>query len=332
MNNKIVFFNIGWMDFYKAISNDTILGGGKYVEKEGWGYEMFNFQDCQGLYYGYVQPKIDNIYINPDTIKLEKLGGSKSDELVDNVTVVWTAKEPTKGGTFIVGWYLNATVFRYEQSPPEHSNRVHKNIPVGYFTKTKSNSAKLLFKDERVIFIHRRKKNWMGQSNVWYADNNPEFVKLVKDYIFKGIGLSKVQKENSVTGIARQNDPLRRIEIEKNAIKIVINHYTKLGFQVQSFEKDNVGWDLTATNSRTELKLEVKGLSGNNIATELTPNEFKNLKADIKFYRICIVTEALLKERAKLRIFAFSEDNKQWTSGDGTILKFEELISVRIFG
>ena len=114
---------------------------------------------------------------------------------------------------------------------------------------------------------------------------NPDFIKIVKEYIFNG-KIPKQPKPRTTgvgTGRPRQPDTLKRIEVEKNAIKVVTEYYTKLNYTVQSFEKDNLGWDLTATNDRTELKLEVKGLSGKDTQTELTPNEFKNLKADNKF-------------------------------------------------
>lgn len=170
----------------------------------------------------------------------------------------------------------------------------------------------------------------MGQSNVWYADNNLDFIKLVHDYVFKGKIPFKRKKQKKSTGKPKQPDTLKRLMVEKNAIKKVTKHYTKLGYDVQSVEKDNVGWDLTASNKRTELKLEVKGMSGNTIATELTPNEFKNLNADKNFYRLCIVTEALTK-KLKLNVFAYSNDTREWTSENGTILKFEEIKSARIY-
>jgi len=330
MSNKIVFFNTGWMDFYKGVSNDTITGGGKFVMEEGYGHEMYNFLEFQGHYYGYVQPKIDKKYGNPSTIKLEKLGCSKSDEMVDNVTVVWTARNPINGGTYIVGWYLNATVFRYEQDSPKNSNRKYKDINIGYYATTKLNNARLLSIDERNIHIKRKEKDWMGQSNVWYAENNPDFIQLVKDFIFKGTYPVKTKTIKSSHGAPRQIDPLKRIEVEKKAINVVTKYYTEHGYEIQSVENDNVGWDLTATNDRIELKLEVKGLSGSNIITELTPNEFKNMKADKKFYRLCVVTETLTKY-PRLKIFAYSNDTKEWTSDDGTIIKFEEIISAKVY-
>jgi len=214
--------------------------------------------------------------------------------------------------------------------PPKNASRKYKTIELSYYATAKTSDIRLLSVDERVINIRRQEKNWMGQSNVWYADNNPDFVKLVSEYIFKGKIPAKPSRPKKPKGSPRQIDPLKRIEVEKSAIKIVTKHYEKLGYEINSVEKDNVGWDLTATSDRTELKLEVKGLSGNLISTELTPNEFKNLQADKKFYRLCLVTEALTK-KPKLKVFAYSRDTKAWTSEDGTILNFEEVISARIY-
>jgi hypothetical protein len=88
MKDRIVFFNIGWMDFYKGISNDKISGGGKYVEIQGWGHEMYNFKEFNSRLFGYVQPKINKRYNTPCIVKLEKIGGSNSDNMLDKVTLV----------------------------------------------------------------------------------------------------------------------------------------------------------------------------------------------------------------------------------------------------
>jgi Domain of unknown function (DUF3883) len=315
MNDRIVFLNTGWMDFYNGIAGDPITGGGKHVETEGWGGEMYNFKPFKNKFFGYVQPKIDTVHQNPSTIKLEKIGGLETDPKIDNVTVVWTARDPNKGGTYIVGWYKKATVYRYRQSSPKNSNRNYMNISLDFYATANAEDSTLLPVDERIVNIRRQEKN--------------EFVKLVKDYIFE----TKIPKQPDVPtlgkGTPRQLDPLKRIQVEKSAVEVVTNYYRELGYVVESFEKDNVGWDLTATNNRIQLKLEVKGLSGSITSTELTPNEYKNLKADKRFYRLCIVTDALVEP--KLRIFAYSNDNKEWASGDGTILRFEEVISARVY-
>ncbi len=325
MRKKLIFFNTGWMDFYRGLKGDTITGGGKHVINEGWGGEMFNFQSVNGKVYGYVQPKIDRKNNNPSSVKIEKIGAEISDDKISGVTVVWTATDPVNGGTYIVGWYLNATVFRYSQQLPKTAQRNHKRIYLDYYASCKIKDATLLVSDKRVARVRRQEKNWMGQSNVWYAENNATFKKVVKDYIFNGsLPVSSKLKR----GLQRQSDPLKRLEVEKRAINVVTKHYRKLGYKVESFEKDNVGWDLTATNLRTKLKLEVKGLSGTYTLAELTPNEFLNLEADKDFYRLCIVTGALTKPN--LRVFAYSSNNGQWTSEDGATLQFERIISARV--
>jgi len=315
--NKILFFNTAWMDRYQGITDDKMQGGGKHIEKYGWGGEMFNFKPLRKRMFGYVQVG--------GRINLNRLGAKKSDENINNVTIVWIAKEPFSGGNYIVGWYKNATVYRNKQEAEKKSNRKWDKYEMGYFVTTKEENSKLLNRDERIVQIPRG-KGGMGQRNIWYGDNNPEFVKKVFTYIASGIF---PQTKNKNRGSARQTDPLKRIEVEKKAVKKVIKHYEKLGYEIQSVEKDNVGWDLNAYNRKINLKLEVKGLSGNDIATELTPNEYKNLKADKGNYRICVVVDVLTSP--KLFIFAYSVDNNEWTSIDGRILRFEERISARIY-
>ncbi len=324
---KIIFFNTGWMDFYAGISNDSITGGGKHINQEGWGGEIYNFKNFKDHVYGYVQPKLDKKHGNPSTVKIEKIGASKTDKEISDVTVIWTARNPHKGGTYIIGWYLHATVYREAQVLLENTQRKVKGDDIGYYTITETKNAKLLPVDERVFPICRQKKNCMGQSNVWYAENNPELIKRVFNYIHKGIILDKRSNAN---GFARQLDPFKRIEVEKSAIRIVVEYYQNIGYQVKSVERDNVGWDLTATIESTELKLEVKGLSGTCIATELTPNEFKNLKTNMESYRLCLVTEALTTHPT-LQIFRYSKDIGKWTSEAGIILAFEEITSARIY-
>ena len=103
----LIFCNIGWMNKYNGISGDSIERGGKY-NKHSIGHEVCNFSNNKGTVYGYVQPV-------GDSIKIEKLGASKKDEAIDGVTVVWTAG-PESGGTVVVGWYKDATVYRNLQS------------------------------------------------------------------------------------------------------------------------------------------------------------------------------------------------------------------------
>lgn len=316
---KMIFCNTAWMDFYDGISNDKMIGGGKHIEETGWGHEMYNFKPIQGKYYGYVRVSKDR------QINIDRFGAKKTDDKINGVTIVWTAKHPDIGGSYIVGWYKNATLFRYYHAPDKLLKRTWGQQSIGYCMIAKISDSRLLAKDERIIKVPRR-ANGMGQTNIWYADNNPEFVKTIEKYIHNDEIPPSIKPKK---GTARQSDPLKRIEVESIAVKIVMKYYDKLGYNVKSVEKDNVGWDLNATKDKISLKLEVKGLSGKNVSVELTPNELSHLKADKKYYRLCIVTEALTKP--KLRIFAFSKDNGKWSSADGMTITFNEFTGARVY-
>lgn len=320
--NSIIFFNIGWMDFYQGIQNDSITGGGKHVQTTGWGHEILNFKKYRNKNYG-------NVRVSGQ-IKLHKLGANKEDDQIDGVTVVWTATDPVSSGTYIIGWYKNATVYKEEQKPPESSNRFYGDERVIYRTVAKMDDCTLLPRDERVVRIPRG-KGGMGQSNIWYADNNPSLVKSILKYIYNGIlpSLPKIENKRR-SNISRQIDPYKRQLVEKAAVKEVIKHYEKLGYEITSVEQDNIGWDLTAQREKTTLKLEVKGLSGKDVIFELTPNEYVNLKMDLENYRLCIVTDALTE--TILRIFTYSHELGKWMSEDGIQLGFEEKVSARLVG
>lgn len=179
MNDNMIFFNVAWMHSYQGLQGDSARGGGKHIEEYGWGGEIFNFKPYRGNVYGYVQPK--------STIKIEKLGALSTDNAISGITVVWTANHPAHGGTYIVGWYKDATVYRWEMNGLKGMNRAIAGGEVGYYCKARFEDVTLLSPDLRVLQVKRQKKNWMGQSNVWYADQNPKFRKRVLDYIFNGV-------------------------------------------------------------------------------------------------------------------------------------------------
>lgn len=100
-----------------------------------------------------------------------------------------------------------------------------------------------------------------------------------------------------------------------------------MGYRVESFEKDNVGWDLNAVLGKRDLKLEVKGLSGSQIVVELTPNEYAAMGKYRDSYRVCVVTNTLSKPC--LEIFAYSPDSRQWESPERLVLNIKEIIAAK---
>lgn len=314
------------MDSYAGLQHkhDPIIGGGAHNQEQGWGGEIFNFKPYRGHCYGYVRTT------HGGTIKLEKLGATKAARELDNVTVIWTALRPKAegGGTYVVGWYKNATVFRSERSRPKHARHLWEDSAINCYAVAAAADVVLLPPDERLLVVPRSKPNSMGRSHVWYAETNQDFVQQVVAYIANDGVLPPVLGRPG-TKRRTQPDPLVRIAVEAQAVKTTWAHYQKLGYELKSVEKEKVGWDLTATNGKVKLKLEVKGVSGPLIAAELTANEYKNLSLDTPNYRICVVTSALTDP--KLHVFSYSEKAKNWLSQDGLVLAVETVTSARVF-
>ena len=164
----VLFCNIGWMRDYNGIQGDSIDRGGSY-NKNDIGHEVCNFSNINGRVYGYVQPT--------GQIKIEKLGATKKDNFISGVTVVWTAG-PENGGTAVVGWYKNATVYRDYQAFESRTKLQEKNGINHYRITALISDATLLSPEDRTLLIPRRVKGGIGQSNVWYADS-PESKKHV---------------------------------------------------------------------------------------------------------------------------------------------------------
>jgi len=296
----LLFCNVGWMERYQGLqSGDQIVGGGAYVKEEGRGHEICNFSSHNNVFYGYVQPP-------GQQINIERIGANSADDSVSDVTVIWTATRPT-GGTAVIGWYKDATVFRNYQSFLKAPSIQQRNGVDGYWIKAPSDQAKLLQVDERTCEIPRQVKGGMGQANIWYADS-PEsavIVERVMDFI-KG----KKQKLPYKKGSAGVQNQERKVQIEKAAIRACCEYFESFGYSINSVEKDNLGWDLEAQSGKSILRIEVKGLSGNSFAVELTPNEYKAFSEQSASYRLVVVINAL--EEPELFVCRYSGEQKKW--------------------
>ena len=331
MNERMIFLRTAWMNRYRGLNGDHIHGGDAFVQQNGFGYEIFNFQPFKGRNYGYVPmtetaPRID----------INNLGATKADDYIPNVLVVWVATSPKRSeGKYVVGWYRNAIVCREYQDPPEGAGRHHAGHDCGYFITADEHEVVLLPPDKRVFQVLGG-----GRSSIWYADgnNHEDF----KDNVLKYINKGTLQRRTSGRGgKPRRSDPERRSNIERKAVECTTALYEDFGYWVDSVERDNVGWDLNAVLGSRELKLEVKGLSGSEIRFELTPNEYKNMKHNHHTYRVCVVTDALATpqltvftfnpETWKLESqFTFNPETRKLESQDGSIcLEITEFTGAR---
>lgn len=187
---KILFCNIGWMRDYQGIDGDSIQRGGSY-NKDSTGHEVCNFSVVRKRVYGYVQPT--------GQIKIEKLGANKNDDSVSGIIVIWTAG-PKSGGTAIVGWYKNATVYRDSQLIPSPTNIQKKNGLTSFRVRALAENVQLLPVGERALLIPRAVRGGIGQSNVWYADK-PES----KRHVARVLKLIESEPYDELPDIDRDN-------------------------------------------------------------------------------------------------------------------------------
>lgn len=180
------------MNKYDGIDGDSIERGGKYNE-HSVGHEVCNFSDNSGFLFGYVQ--------STGNINLTKIGGSKSADSVNGVTVIWTAGPPI-GGTAIVGWYKDATVYRELQTISNQSEIQKRNGIQTFRVKAAVKNSVLLPVMERELMIPRGVKSGIGQSNVWFAcqEESKNIVELVLKLVDSGTNpiLPDVDKSNSI--------------------------------------------------------------------------------------------------------------------------------------
>lgn len=180
---RIIFFNIGWMSYYRGKTIvDQITGGGNYNNDEK--DEQYNFKKVNDYYYGYVQPVTLGRDYDDATVNLQRIDREWEDNnSIPEVTVVWIATKPSGSrGTYIVGWYRNATVYRCHQYEPNSNH--------GYYAMAKSEDCHLVKEQLRLFEIPRATKDnlgFVGQSNVWYADSRKEEVSRLVEKVEKYI-------------------------------------------------------------------------------------------------------------------------------------------------
>ena len=188
-SNPILFCNISWMDSYLGETDEDIpQNGGSYVAKNKSCNESLNFLPIIAtndnetteklILLGSFETKSTNGETSNQT-HIERINGCKSlnhSNHADGVTVVWCATAPS-GGTYVVGWYKDATVYRYYQQMPIDEDDGYS-WDRWYNVSCDLEKAVLLPKKERFnekwcVPRHNQKNPvtfGFGQANLWYAD------------------------------------------------------------------------------------------------------------------------------------------------------------------
>ncbi|MFZ2487780.1 MAG: HNH endonuclease [Anaerolineae bacterium] len=247
------------MKYYQGMQGDTIQSTAKFVTSENYGYEMYNFSPYDDSMYGFVQPSGVREFTER-TIRIERLGAEKGAEKIDNVLVAWIAPKKD-GGTFLVGWYNNATVFKRYQECPVGANRTYGNLKIGYYVKATKNDCILLSETERTLPIPKAfdENGGFGQSLIWFADTQKvndrlfrqSLLEFIEIYQHKTLELGLNELSIYATTPIREGRPrqtvIKTYDRNKRARDVCIEHYGTscrvCGFDFAQFYGDAIGKD-----------------------------------------------------------------------------------------
>ena len=322
-NVPMIFFNIGWMIHYRGETDaDSLKGEFKYIQENKTGHEQWNFLPKDGFLYGFVPIMRNKATRKSVNININRIGAKSTDEYLEGVDVVFFSRNPEDGNTYIVGWYSNATLYR--QACEQPGGRV-SGKSVGYVAKTKASNGFCVPQSRRTFVIPQAHqiKGGYGQNPIWYGDIIPNLKEEVRKYI------SSFNTEKKSIVAPKQINLEAKLLVEQNAINAVRTYYQELGFDVESVEKDNCGWDLTATHPNgTKRLIEVKGLSGQQISVQITPNEYKTLKECHRDYILAVCTDALVSPELHIFMIRKQADGVfKACDDDGNVLEFMESVS-----
>jgi 5-methylcytosine-specific restriction protein A len=201
VKKKVLFSNVAFMKKYQG-PETSVNTGGAFVKKNGYGYEERNFLDFDGYCMGYAESK--SLKIN-----LERIDKTNTGDKIDDVTVIFTASG--KNGRTIVGYYRNATVYRYMQP---YLKEEEKYKGYGYFFKCKKEDAVLIPVNDRTFTFPKRKTDNIGQYNIWYADTekSQDIVESALEFIvsYKLIGDSGEIIDPHVTTVMEEGSKIQR--------------------------------------------------------------------------------------------------------------------------
>jgi len=321
------------MELYQGCSYDKPIYGGKFPEEEGYCFESYNFKPYRNHLYGFVKSRNYN-----SNISIENLGAQKKDNSIKDITVVYFATKPKTGGQYIIGWYKNATVFRhFQKNLPKKTGRIfpkwNSNEVIGYHIKASIKDAILLPPEERVFKILHKSVGGPGISQLWYCNKgNKEQLKFLKDveyYIkYRKLPKSIISKRKSSKKVLQDYKKIKETELK--AMNIIKEYYYSLGYVIDDVSKDNLGYDLEAYNDNNLLYLEVKGLSSNNLFTELTPNQFQTMNDNKDNYRICIAADISTKKPI-IYIFRYSYEKGCWIDQNSNKLIIKRKTGAKIW-
>jgi len=317
----ILFLNVGWMINYDGPqTTDPTRGNFGWLQGHPHGHECYNFSNQNGFCYG-SHPSSFNTDIT-------RLGAMKGAESIRGVLVVWFSRDPRTNKAVIVGWYDDAVVYRTFQA--RQGSPILYGDPIDYKVTASHKDCKLLVPAQRWFVVPHMSETpgGYGQNPNWYGLGE-SFLNKVWQYIQARGTIYGQRKPRPGTSAPRSNDHEKLRRVEDTAIRIASAYYrSEAGGsrEVESVELQNKGWDLEAKGPIDTLFVEVKGLSGESLVAELTPNEYKKMQKHESQWVLFVVTDCL-SESPQSYEFRFMHDANRWESASGGVLSVVEKIA-----
>lgn len=317
-----------WMPEYRG-EDDIEAGGFAYVAETGTAHESRNFEkDSEtGLVYGYVQTR-------SGTINISRLGAKDGQDHVEGVRVIFTATEPKTKNRYVVGYYVNATVFRTRQD----GLRSVPGMPgamINHSIEVDAENAILIPLTERTLTVpHHDGKGLPGQTIVFYPGESERlemqnFLSSFNQFVAT-TPTRRARPASKGSGWPSSPNIERNRRVEQAAVDAVRDYFGQLGADRQD---DNCGWDLEFEVSGERFCVEVKGVSGSEPQAAVSVNEYRAIqrvmegKFDEGIYRLAIVTNAL--GNRKLHLFGHDRGNRWVCALTGEVIEAIERVAAQ---
>ena len=168
--DKVVFINLTEMDEYDGLE-PNLRGGGSFVTEHGYGHEIFNFRNDNGVCYGYTPPR--------GRVNLQRISNEINHDAhgryIDDATVVFTCSREG-AGRVVCGIYQHARIYANSTSDNRETRRIDvagRGVFAEYNLICYAKDALLISRIDRAKKLPHSSSGTgvgHGQKPVWYAD------------------------------------------------------------------------------------------------------------------------------------------------------------------
>jgi hypothetical protein len=141
-----------------------------------------------------------------------------------------------------------------------------------------------------------------GRGGQWKGTMHPSLAEAIEQLGWCGSVDTDLPSRLLSTAGGGFGDHEQNVRVERAAVKVVKKSYQSHGWNVESKEQENRGYDLLCTHRSDEHHVEVKGVRGALHSVLITKNEKRAAEHD-RAFRLIAVTNALDAKRRRLQVF-----------------------------